>query len=95
MVNHGMGNDKKVSELALNAGMDMDMVGEEFLNYAEQLVKEGKVTEETINNACRKILEAKYKLGLFDDPYRYVSEERNRKEMMSLDKRLHCQSNRL
>lgn len=86
MVNHGMGNDKKVSELSLNAGMDMDMVGEEFLNYAEQLVKEGKVSEKTIDNACRKILEAKYKLGLFDDPYRYVSEERNKKEMMSADK---------
>lgn len=86
MVNHGMGDNKKVTELALNAGVDMDMVGEEFLNYAEQLVKEGKVSEKTIDDACRKILEAKYKLGLFDDPYRYVSEERNKKEIMSADK---------
>lgn len=86
MVNHGMGDDKKVSELALNAGLDMDMVGEEYLNYAEQLVNEGKVSEQTIDNACKKILEAKYKLGLFDDPYRYVSEERNKKEIMSPDK---------
>lgn len=86
MVNHGMGNDAKVAELALNAGLDMDMVGEEFLNHAEKLVQEGKVSTETIDNACRKVLEAKYKLGLFDDPYRYVNEERNKKEIMSPDK---------
>ncbi|HXS56951.1 MAG TPA: beta-glucosidase BglX [Hanamia sp.] len=86
MVNHGMGDDKSVSELALNAGMDMDMVGEEFLRFAAQLVKEKKVPVKMIDDACRKILEAKYKLGLFDDPYRYISEERNKKEMMSADK---------
>jgi beta-glucosidase len=86
MVNHGMGDDKKVTELALNAGMDMDMVGEEFLRFAAQLVKEKKVPVKMIDDACRRILEAKYKLGLFDDPYRYVSEERNKKEMMSADK---------
>jgi beta-glucosidase len=86
MVNHGMGDDKKVTELALNAGIDMDMVGEEFLRFAAQLVKEGKVSIQKIDDACRKILEAKYKLGLFDDPYRYVSEARNKQEMMSADK---------
>ena len=86
MVNHGMGDDKKVTELALNAGVDMDMVGEEFLRFAAQLVKEGKVSSQKIDDACRKILEAKYKLGLFDDPYRYVSEARNKQEMMSADK---------
>lgn len=86
MVNHGMGDDKKVSELALNAGVDMDMVGEEFLRFAAQLVKEGKVSIQKIDDACRRILEAKYKLGLFDDPYRYVSQARNKQEMMSADK---------
>ena len=86
MVNHGMGDDKKVSELSLNAGMDMDMVGEEFLRFAGILVKEGKVSEEKINDACRRILEAKYKLGLFEDPYRYVSTERNQQQIMSADK---------
>lgn len=86
MVNHGMGDNKKVSELALNAGVDMDMVGEEFLRYAAQLVKEGKVSQKIIDDACRRILEAKYKLGLFDDPYRYISEARNKQEMMSADK---------
>lgn len=86
MVNHGIGDDKIITELALNAGMDMDMVGEEFLRFAEILVKEGKVSEQKIDDACRKILEAKYKLGLFEDPYRYVSKERNQQEMMSADK---------
>ncbi len=86
MVSHGMGDDKKVTELALNAGMDMDMVGEEFLRFAAQLVKEGKVPVKMIDDACRRILEAKYKLGLFDDPYRYVSEARNKEQMMSADK---------
>lgn len=86
LVNHGMGDDKKVTELALNAGIDMDMVGEEFLRFAGQLVKEGKVPMKIIDDACRRILEAKYKLGLFSDPYRYISEERNKKEIMSADK---------
>jgi len=86
MVNHGMGDDKKVTELAVNAGIDMDMVGEEFLRFAAQLVKEGKVSTKTIDDACRKILEAKYKLGLFDDPYHYVSEARNKQQIMSPDK---------
>lgn len=86
MVNHGMGDDKKVTELSLNAGVDMDMVGEEFLRFAAPLVKSGKVNLQKINDACRKILEAKYKLGLFDDPYRYVSEARNKSEIMSADK---------
>jgi beta-glucosidase len=86
MVNHGMGNDKQVTELALKAGVDQDMVGEEYFKYAAPLVKEGKVSMQIINDACRRILEAKYKLGLFDDPYKYVNEERNKQEIMSPDK---------
>lgn len=83
MVNHGMGDDKKVAELALNAGVDMDMVSEDILKYAAQLVKEGKVSAKTIDDACRRILEAKYKLGLFDDPYRYCNDQRAKTELMS------------
>jgi beta-glucosidase len=83
MVNHGMGDNKKVAELALNAGVDMDMVSEDLLKYAAQLVKEGKVSMKTIDDACRRILEAKYKLGLFDDPYRYCNEEKAKTELMS------------
>ncbi len=83
MVNHGMGDDKKVTELTLNAGVDMDMVSEDILKYADQLVKEGKVSVKTIDDACRRILEAKYKLGLFEDPYRYCNDEREKTELMS------------
>ncbi|WP_127133087.1 beta-glucosidase BglX [Pseudoflavitalea rhizosphaerae] len=83
MIAHGMGDEKKVGELALNAGVDMDMVGEVFLKHGAQLVKEGKVSMAQIDAAVRRILEAKFKLGLFDDPYRYISEERNKTEIMN------------
>jgi beta-glucosidase len=84
MVDHGVGKDlKDVSALALNARIDMDMIGEGLLMYAKALVKEGKVTEQTIDAACRRILEAKYKLGLFDDPYRYLSDERAKNEIFT------------
>jgi beta-glucosidase len=64
---HGIGNLKTVSALALKAGVHMDMVGEGFLTTLKQSLKEGKVTQAEIDNACRLILEAKYKLGLFDN----------------------------
>jgi len=84
MIDHGIGKDlKDVSELALNAGIDMDMVGEGFILHAKTLVNEGKVTVKTIDDACRRILEAKYKLGLFDDPYRYISNERAKNEILT------------
>lgn len=83
MMAHGMGDEKKVGELSLNAGVDMDMVGEVFIKHGAQLVKEGKVSIAQIDAAVRKILEAKFKLGLFEDPYRYISEERNKTEIMN------------
>ncbi|HKH60382.1 MAG TPA: glycoside hydrolase family 3 N-terminal domain-containing protein, partial [Flavitalea sp.] len=86
MVNHGVGDEKKVGELSLNAGLDMDMVGEIFLRYGIDLLKNGRVTQAQVDAACRRILEAKYKLGLFQDPYRYVNEERPAREIMSADK---------
>jgi beta-glucosidase len=76
MINHGLGDLKTVSSLALRAGLDMDMVSEGLLTTLDQSLKDGSVTEEQINQACRRILEAKYKLGLFDDPYRYIDEKR-------------------
>ena len=81
MINHGMGDLQTVSALALNAGTDMDMVAEGFLGTLEQSLSEGKVTVATIDQACRRILEAKYKLGLFDDPYRYLDTKRAKKEI--------------
>ncbi len=71
MEQHGMGNIGIVSALALNAGIDMDMVGEGFLTTLKNSVDSGRVKLKDIDAACRRILEAKYKLGLFDDPYRY------------------------
>jgi len=79
---HGLGNEKKVSELAINAGVDMDMVGEVFLKQLATNLKEGTVTQATIDQACRRVLEAKYKLGLFTDPYRGVTEERAKATLM-------------
>jgi beta-glucosidase len=83
MVDHGMGDLKQVSALALNAGIDMDMVGEGFLTTLQKSLKEGKVTQAQIDAACRRILEAKYKLGLFDDPYRYCNEQRAKTEIFT------------
>ncbi|MGN6493941.1 MAG: beta-glucosidase BglX [Agriterribacter sp.] len=81
MIDHGMGDLQKVSAMALQAGTDMDMVGEGFLTTLKKSLKEGKITQKQIDDACRRVLEAKYKLGLFDDPYRYCSEERAAKEI--------------
>jgi len=84
LIEHGVGKDlKEVSALALNAGIDMDMVDEGFLLHARQLLAEGKITQKTIDDACRRILEAKYKLGLFDDPYRYINPERVKTEILT------------
>lgn len=87
MIDHGMGDMQTVSALALNAGTDMDMVADGFMGTLEKSLKEGKVTEETINKACRRILEAKYKLGLFDDPYRYLDKKRPTKNVYTADNR--------
>jgi beta-glucosidase len=80
---HGMGDLKKVSALALNAGIDMDMVGEGFLTTIKKSLQEGKVTIASIDAACKRILEAKYKLGLFDDPYKYCNETRMQTEIFA------------
>ena len=81
MMNHGMGDLQTVSALALKAGTDMDMVADGFLGTLEQSLNEGKVTMEDIDKACRRILEAKYKLGLFEDPYRYLDAKRAKKDI--------------
>ncbi len=83
MTAHGLGDLQTVSALALKAGVDMDMVGEGFLTTLKKSLAEGKVTNEEIDLACRRVLEAKYKLGLFDDPYRYINTARMEKEILS------------
>lgn len=87
MVDHGMGNIQDVAALSVNAGVDMDMVSDSFMGTLVQSVKEGKVSEETINTACRRILEAKYKLGLFEDPYKYCDLERPAKQVFCAEHR--------
>jgi len=81
MTAHGMGDLQTVSALALKAGIDMDMIGEGFLTTLEKSLKEGKITQAEIDLACRRILEAKYKLGLFDDPYKYCDVNRAKTEI--------------
>ncbi len=76
MSDHGMGDLKTVSALALKAGTDMDMVGEGYLTTLQQSLDEGAVVTADIDAACRRILEAKYKLGLFDDPFRRLDDSR-------------------
>ncbi|MGY3054931.1 beta-glucosidase [Pedobacter sp. UYEF25] len=80
---HGLGNLQQVSAKSLTAGTDMDMVGEGYLTTLKKSLNEGKVTMAQIDNACRLILEAKYKLGLFADPFKYCSEERAKTEILT------------
>jgi beta-glucosidase len=83
MVDHGMGDLQAVSAMAINAGIDMDMVGEGLLTTLEKSYKEGKVSMETIDTAVKRILTAKYELGLFDDPYKYCDVNRAKTEIFT------------
>ncbi len=87
MIAHGLGDLQDVSALSINAGLDMDMVGEGFLTTLKKSVEEGTVSEETITTACRRILEAKYKLGLFDDPYKYLDNKRPEADILTGENR--------
>lgn len=87
MVAHGMGDLQQVSALSLNAGLDMDMVAEGFLNTLKKSLQEGKVTQKQIEDACRRILAMKYDLGLFEDPFRYCSEKRAATEILTAENR--------
>ena len=70
MIAHGFSRDlKHTAEQAINAGVDMDMMSYGFIQYAEELVKEGKVSEKEIDRAVRNILKLKFELGLFENPY--------------------------
>jgi beta-glucosidase len=87
MIEHGLGDLQTVSALALKAGIDMDMVGEGFLTTLKSSLQQGKITQAQIDAACRRILEAKYKLGLFKDPYKYCDEKRAATEIFTADNR--------
>lgn len=78
---HGLGDQQEVARRAIQAGLDMDMGSDAYVNTLKKSYDEGKVSEADINKACRNILVAKYKLGLFDDPYKYIKEGRDKKEI--------------
>ena len=87
MVNHGVGDIDEVAAMSLNAGLDMDMVSESFLKTFPKSLKENKIKIDRINAACRKILEAKYKLGLFENPYKFIDVNRAKNELFTDENR--------
>jgi beta-glucosidase len=87
LLEHGVAKDLyQASVLAFNAGVDIDMVSQGFLLYLKQAVENGDVTEERINKSVYRILNAKFKLGLFDDPYRYCDTVRENEVIMTKEK---------
>ena len=87
MIAHGIGDLQTVSARALNAGVDMDMVSEGFTGTIKKSIDEGKISMETLDTACRRILEAKYKLGLFDNPYKYCDLKRPKRDIFTKEHR--------
>lgn len=87
MINHGFGDLQNCSAMALKAGTDMDMCTQGFVKTLEQSLTEGKVTMAEIDQACRRILEAKYKLGLFKDPYKYLDASRRKRDIFTAENR--------
>ncbi len=84
MVIHGSANDTcDAAKQAIEGGTDMDMMGEAFIEHIPQLVQDGKVSMETVDHAVRNVLRLKEKLGLFDDPFRYSDEKREKTELRS------------
>ena len=75
-IEHGVGDYHEVAVKSLHAGVDMDMVGEAFLTQTKEAIEAGELKMSELDQACRRILEAKYKLGLFDDPYKFCREEK-------------------
>lgn len=83
MMQHGLGDLQEVSAKALTAGLDMDMMTSGYVTTLKKSLEEGRISQKDIDTACRRILEAKYKLGLFEDPYRYLDEDRAEKDFMT------------
>lgn len=86
-VAHGIGDLQEVSARSLKAGLDMDMNSDGFVGTFMKSLEEGRITEAEIDRACRRILEAKYKLGLFEDPFRYLESERYASEVYTAENR--------
>lgn len=87
VVNHGLGDTATVAARALHAGLDMDMNSDAFVNTLVKSLQQGHVTMTDIDLACRRVLEAKYKLGLFADPYRYLNNKKRADVIYSAENR--------
>ncbi len=88
MMPHGVAADKyEAGELAMNAGIDMDMEGHVYIQELKNLLEDGRISEEQIDDAVRRILTKKFELGLFDDPYRYCNVEREERVILSKEHR--------
>jgi len=87
LTEHGLGDLQEVSAQALHAGIDMDMVSEGFLKTIKKSLETGRINKSELELGCRRILEAKYKLGLFEDPFRYCDDNRAKTEIFTPENR--------
>ncbi|HSP88183.1 MAG TPA: glycoside hydrolase family 3 N-terminal domain-containing protein [Ignavibacteriaceae bacterium] len=84
MINHGYADGlKDAGRISLNAGLDMDMESRSYISHLSDLLKENKIQQNTIDESVKKILRIKFLLGLFDDPFKYCSKERESKNIMN------------
>ena len=84
LIPHGVASDyKEAVNKAIDAGLDMDMASEGYATFLKELLDEGKISMEQVDKACRRVLEGKYDLGLFSDPYRNYDPERYKKVILT------------
>lgn len=84
LIPHGVAKDlKHAAELSINAGLDMDMEASAYNKYLSELIAEGKVSRQTLDESVRRILRIKFRLGLFDDPFKYCNTEREKKTILN------------
>lgn len=83
MMDHGLGNLQEVSAIALKAGVDMDMMGQGYIGTLKKSIDDGAIKMSDVDKACRRVLEAKYKLGLFDNPYQYFDKKKAKQVILS------------
>ena len=88
MVTSGVAaDDAEAAEMSLEAGSDIDMESDVFVNFLPQLVRDGRVDEAQVDEAVRRVLRMKHELGLFEDPYRYIDAEREQKLILAAEHR--------
>lgn len=92
MTEHGVGDTMAVASQALAAGNDMDMVSEAYVSKLKEALDRGLISEKTIDRACRRMLEAKFRLGLFEDPYQYGDLNRSQTEIFTEANRYEARS---